>query len=73
MPYRVRSLTFVSGERVTNLPAIYEGTTPVIKAAIWVDFRGRSIHAAVTNVTAMQSKSPGTAVKVVDEIDVQEQ
>jgi len=72
MPYRVSSLTFVGGEHVVNLPGIYEEMTPSIGATIWVDFRGRSIHADVTNVTKMQSKSPGTAVKVVDDVDAQE-
>ena len=70
MPYKV-SLTLVGGERA-QLPEIYHARTPSIGDRISVNIGNRATRAQVRGVSKQPSKSPGTAVETVDQVDAQE-
>ena len=70
MPYEV-SLTLVGAERV-QLPEIHLTATPRVGEIITVNIDNRSTRAQVTGIRNFPSKSPGTAVETVDQVDAQE-
>jgi hypothetical protein len=71
MPYKV-ILTLVGGER-TQQPDIYRQPTPNIGDKITVNIENGATLAEVTSVRKYPSRSPGTAVEAVDDVDAQEQ
>jgi hypothetical protein len=70
MPYKI-NFTNLMGQRVA-LPEIHRGRTPAHNDVITVNYPGGVAKAQVTGVQTFPSKSPGTAVETVDQIDAQE-
>ena len=70
MPYKI-ILTLVSGQQFKP-PGILHGPTPQKDNMITVDIGNRATRAKVNEVRTYPSKSPQTAVEVVDEVYAQE-
>jgi hypothetical protein len=70
MPYKVR-LVLVGGERI-QLADIHHQPTPNVGDHITVNVGNGATRAQVTAVHKFPSKSPGTAVETVDDVDAQE-
>jgi hypothetical protein len=70
MPYKV-SLTRKGGRRI-DLAEVHRLKTPWKDEQATVEVDGQPVRAIVTNVRKSLSKSPGTAIETVDDVDALE-